>query len=580
MAMNRAMSAPKHSNRKLRTPSRRTQIGASSGPTITPANDAPAFNPFSVASLPRDSSSSDISGEPWPMLNPNTVTEAIAAARLHCRSRAADGRGAVPVLCIASPCRYRWSNANARCSLAPIHHRMRWLAEPPLGLRDRAPFALIVAITACGTLGMHLIIPALPATAHALHVSPGAIQLTITLYLIGLAIGQLVYGPISDRLGRRPVLIGGLALFTFAGILTTAAPGACTLVIARVLQSIGACAGLVLGRAIVRDSAAPDRAAAQLAMLTMVMSMAPAIAPVLGGYATAWFGWRAAFALLAIVGAVTLLLAVLLLPETYRAQSGARASLMLGSLRLFRSRAFCGYVLGGAFTTTSFYAFMAASPFILVDLLHQSTERVGLYYLLLMAGVAVGQLFGKSRRRADQGAGRAAAGQFVRHRRRGVVHAGGSDRMADRCIGDRAGGAVHGRRRHGQPIRAERRGQRQSARDRVCFGVVRLHPDGVWRVLHCGGGGVASGIGVHRCRGVAGIGVGGPGCVVVRRADDAAGVGGRPAARQWLAAMAGGVAWAWLGVEDAERDRCFRYTVRSKIAGYGVPGRSRLLDDR
>jgi MFS transporter, DHA1 family, multidrug resistance protein len=267
---------------------------------------------------------------------------------------------------------------------------MRWLAVPPLGLRDRAPFALIVAITACGTLGMHLIIPALPATAHALHVSPGAIQLTITLYLIGLAIGQLVYGPISDRLGRRPVLIGGLALFTFAGILTTAAPGAFTLVIARVLQSIGACAGLVLGRAIVRDSAAPDRAAAQLAMLTMVMSMAPAIAPVLGGYATAWFGWRAAFALLAIVGAVTLLLAVLLLPETYRAQSGARASLMLGSLRLFRSRAFCGYVLGGAFTTTSFYAFMAASPFILVDLLHQSTERVGLYYLLLMAGVAVG----------------------------------------------------------------------------------------------------------------------------------------------------------------------------------------------
>ena len=267
---------------------------------------------------------------------------------------------------------------------------MRWLAEPPLGLRDRAPFALIVAITACGTLGMHLIIPALPATAHALHVSPGAIQLTITLYLIGLAIGQLVYGPISDRLGRRPVLIGGLALFTFAGILTTAAPGAFTLVVARVLQSIGACAGLVLGRAIVRDSAAPDRAAAQLAMLTMVMSMAPAIAPVLGGYATAWFGWRAAFALLAIVGAVTLLLAVLLLPETYRAQSGARASLMLGSLRLFRSRAFCGYVLGGAFTTTSFYAFMAASPFILVDLLHQSTERVGLYYLLLMAGVAIG----------------------------------------------------------------------------------------------------------------------------------------------------------------------------------------------
>jgi MFS transporter, DHA1 family, multidrug resistance protein len=267
---------------------------------------------------------------------------------------------------------------------------MEWHRTPPYGRRDRAPFALIVAITACGTLGMHLIIPALPDTARGLGVSAGAIQLTITLYLIGLAIGQLLYGPISDRLGRRPVLLGGLALFTLAGIATAAAPTAWALVIARILQSIGACAGLVLGRAIVRDSAAPDRAAAQLAMLTMVMSMAPAIAPVLGGYATAWFGWRAAFALLAIVGAVTLVLAVLLLPETNRVQSGTRASMLIGSIRLFRSRAFCGYVLGGAFTTTSFYAFMAASPFILIDLLHQPTERVGLYYLLLMAGVAAG----------------------------------------------------------------------------------------------------------------------------------------------------------------------------------------------
>jgi DHA1 family bicyclomycin/chloramphenicol resistance-like MFS transporter len=216
--------------------------------------------------------------------------------------------------------------------------------------------------------------------------------LTITLYLIGLAIGQLVYGPISDRFGRRPVLLAGLALFTLAGIATTAAPNAWLLVIARILQSIGACAGLVLGRAIVRDSATPDRAAAQLAMLTLVMSAAPAIAPVLGGYATAWFGWRAAFALLAIVGAVTLTLAVLLLPETNSSQGSMRASMLLGSVRLLRSRAFCGYILGGACTTTSFYAFMAASPFILVNLLHQPTERIGLYYLLLMAGVAVGSL--------------------------------------------------------------------------------------------------------------------------------------------------------------------------------------------
>jgi MFS transporter, DHA1 family, multidrug resistance protein len=269
---------------------------------------------------------------------------------------------------------------------------MEWHRTPPYGRRDRAPFLLIVAITACGTLGMHLIIPALPDTARALGVTAGTIQLTITLYLIGLAIGQLLYGPVSDRFGRRPVLLAGLGLFTLAGIATTVAPNAWTLVIARILQSIGACAGLVLGRAIVRDSAAPDRAAARLGLLTLVMAAAPAIAPVLGGYATAWVGWRAAFALLAIAGGVTLALTILLLPETNALQSGTRASLLVGSLRLFRSRAFCGYVLGGAFTTTSFYAFMAASPFILVDLLHQPTERVGLFYLLLMAGVAAGGL--------------------------------------------------------------------------------------------------------------------------------------------------------------------------------------------
>src|SRR3954452_3531846 len=124
---------------------------------------------------------------------------------------------------------------------------------PPYGRRDRAPFVLIVACTACGTLGMHLIIPAVPDTARALQVSAGTIQLTITLYLIGLAIGQLVYGPVSDRLGGGPGLLGGLGLFPLPGLATAAAPNAWLLVVARILQSIGACAGLVLGRAIVRD---------------------------------------------------------------------------------------------------------------------------------------------------------------------------------------------------------------------------------------------------------------------------------------------------------------------------------------
>lgn len=254
---------------------------------------------------------------------------------------------------------------------------------------------------------MHLIVPALPMTATALHVSESVIQLTITLYLIGLAVGQLVYGSISDSFGRRPTLVGGLVLFTGAGILTAVAPGAGTLIGARILQALGGCAGLVVGRAIVRDSATEDRAAAQLALLTLVMSMSPAIAPAVGGYVTAWAGWRAGFALLAVIGLIVTIAAIVFLPETNE-PTGTRRSMLGPSLRLLGSRRFCGYAIGGACTTTSFYAFMAASPFIFIDRLHQTEQRVGLYYMLLMLGVAAGGLL------ANRLAGRAPVGVLLK----------------------------------------------------------------------------------------------------------------------------------------------------------------------
>lgn len=263
---------------------------------------------------------------------------------------------------------------------------------PTLRQRDRAPFLLLVAMTACGTLGMHIIIPALPATARALDISVGTVQLTITLYLIGLAIGQLLYGPMSDRFGRRPVLLFGLGLFTLASTLTALAPNAGVLIGGRILQSIGGCAGLVLGRAAVRDGATADRAAGQLALLTLVMSMVPAIAPAIGGYLTAFVHWRASYALLAAIGAATWAATALLLPETNRNRvvAARTGTIFLAYVRLLRSRAFCGYAIGGACSTTAFYAFMSASPFIFENHLHRPTQEVGLYYLVLMGGVALG----------------------------------------------------------------------------------------------------------------------------------------------------------------------------------------------
>lgn len=269
---------------------------------------------------------------------------------------------------------------------------MRLLTTPLLGGRERAPFLLLVALTACGTLGMHVIIPALPATARAMGISIGSVQLTITLYLIGLAAGQLLYGPLSDRFGRRPVLLAGMGLFTLASAATALAPNPAVLIGARILQSIGGCAGLVLGRAAVRDGATPDKAAGQLALLTVVMSVVPAIAPAIGGYLTAFVHWRASYFLLVAIGAATLLATVLVLPETNRDGPGRRMPLTFarGYSRLLRSRLFLGYAVAGALTTTSFYGFMAAAPFIFENHLHRPTQDVGLYYLLLMIGVAAG----------------------------------------------------------------------------------------------------------------------------------------------------------------------------------------------
>lgn len=269
---------------------------------------------------------------------------------------------------------------------------MRLLTTPLLRGRERAPFLLLVAMTACGTLGMHVIIPALPATARAMGISISTVQLTITLYLIGLAVGQLLYGPLSDRFGRRPVLVLGLTLFTLASTAAALAPNPTVLIGARILQSIGGCAGLVLGRAAVRDGATPDKAAGQLALLTVVMSVVPAIAPAIGGYVTAFVHWRASYFLLAAIGAATLVATVLVLPETNLPGPGRRAPLRFarGYTRLLRSRLFVGYAVAGALTTTSFYGFMAASPFIFENLLHRPTQAVGMYYLLLMAGVASG----------------------------------------------------------------------------------------------------------------------------------------------------------------------------------------------
>jgi DHA1 family bicyclomycin/chloramphenicol resistance-like MFS transporter len=269
---------------------------------------------------------------------------------------------------------------------------LKILSESPFR-RDTLPsLALLVPLTMFGAMATHIFIPALPAAALDLHASPGAIQLTITLYLVGMATGQLIYGPLSDRFGRRPMVLAGQVFYVLACLLAAYADSIGALIVARVLQALGACSGLVLGRAMVRDGTTTEKAAGRLSVVMATMAVGPALAPILGGYIVGWAGWRGIFVLMALLGAIVLVSALLFLPESNRNLQplpGLRPMLR-NFRRLLGLRVFRGYAVGGCCVSTSMYAFFPVSPFLLINVLHQTPQQLGLYYLLIMAAVSGG----------------------------------------------------------------------------------------------------------------------------------------------------------------------------------------------
>ena len=253
------------------------------------------------------------------------------------------------------------------------------------------PLWLLALFTFSGTLAMHIFVPALAMAGQDLQAGNGAMQMTVSLYIIGLAVGQLIYGPLSDRYGRRRVLMVGLVIYTAAGLAAALAPDVYALIAARLFQALGGCAGLVLGRAIVRDTAAPTEAAKRLALMSLMVTIAPGVAPIVGAAMATWAGWRSVLFSLCVLGVVNFFLAWRMLPETgARLAQVTAATLMRHYRQLLASRAFLGYSIGGGCATTSMFAFVASAPFIFVNELHRPASEVGLYLAVLVSGVWLG----------------------------------------------------------------------------------------------------------------------------------------------------------------------------------------------
>ncbi len=269
---------------------------------------------------------------------------------------------------------------------------------PPILKLDRsqpAPvwlISLLAAVTAAGPFAMQAFLPALPAIAHSFAVTPGLAQLTLSLSYLAIALATLVYGPLSDRFGRRPVLFAGIWIFILGSLGSVLAPNLELLIVFRVVQAAGGAAGLVLARAIARDLYGPVQAARLIAQLTMVMVVAPMLGPVVGGVIIDLLHWRAIFAVTALVGLVILLSASRYLGESHQERGAMESPLALvqGFAELLRSPRFVLLGLYPALAGMIFFAFIAGAPYVMVNLLQRPATEYGLYFMLIAGGFMFG----------------------------------------------------------------------------------------------------------------------------------------------------------------------------------------------
>ncbi|MFF9483941.1 multidrug effflux MFS transporter [Streptomyces sp. NPDC014676] len=254
-------------------------------------------------------------------------------------------------------------------------------------------------LTATPPLAMDMYLPALPAVTRSLHAPAATVQLTLTACLAGMALGQMVVGPMSDRWGRRRPLLIGLAVYVVATALCAFAPTVELLVAFRLAQGLAGAAGIVIARAVARDLYDGVAMARFFSTLMLISGVAPIVAPLIGGQILRVTDWRGVFVVLTVVGALLTAVVWAKLPETLAPadRHGGGIGDVLGSMRrLLADRAFTGYMLAGGFAFASLFAYVAASPFVMQEIYGASPQTFSLLFGLNSIGLMImGQVNGK-----------------------------------------------------------------------------------------------------------------------------------------------------------------------------------------
>jgi DHA1 family bicyclomycin/chloramphenicol resistance-like MFS transporter len=248
---------------------------------------------------------------------------------------------------------------------------------------------ILSALVAFAPMSIDMYLPALPALERYFATDTASVQHTLASFFVGLAIGQLFYGPIADRYGRKPPLYFGLTLYVAASAGCALAPGIGSLIGLRFLQAVSGCAGMVVARAVVRDLHDHRESARVYSILLMVMGIAPVLAPLAGGYLLTWLGWRSIFWVLALFGVACLLAVKFRLPETIP-KNLARvplSSALANYASLLADRRYLGYALSGGFGQAGMFAYISGSPFVFIDLYGVPAHAYGWLFGLNAAGI-------------------------------------------------------------------------------------------------------------------------------------------------------------------------------------------------